>query len=77
MSVKQWIFSFQYMTDSIVDYTPRLDVITYTGNLGDTESLRKAFHNASAVLHLASAIDARFQPDKKLLQEVNVKGRYK
>lgn len=57
-----------------LDYTPRLDVITYTGNLGDTESLRKAFHNASAVLHLASAIDARFQPDKKLLQEVNVKG---
>lgn len=57
-----------------LDYTPRLNVKTYTGNLGDVESLREAFHNVSAVLHIASAIDAKFQPNKDLLWEVNVRG---
>jgi hypothetical protein len=59
----------------IVDYTARLTVKSFTGSLGDTQALKQAFHKVNAVLHIASVIDTRFQPDKKLLQEVNVQGK--
>nr|XP_022344195.1 3 beta-hydroxysteroid dehydrogenase/Delta 5-->4-isomerase type 3-like isoform X1 [Crassostrea virginica] len=57
-----------------LDYKSRLDVSIYTGDIGDTQALRKAFHNVSAVLHVASVIDVQFQPDRKLLRKVNVEG---
>lgn len=58
-----------------LDYKSRLDVSIYTGDIGDTQALRKAFHNVSAVLHVASVIDVQFQPDRKLLRKVNVEGK--
>ncbi|XP_061189664.1 3 beta-hydroxysteroid dehydrogenase/Delta 5--_4-isomerase type 2-like [Saccostrea echinata] len=57
-----------------LDYKDRLKVKSYTGGLGETAALRKAFCDATAVIHVASIIDVRFQPDKKLLQKVNVQG---
>lgn len=59
-----------------LDYKSRLEVSIYTGDIGDTQALRKAFHNVSAVLHVASVIDVQFQPDRKLLRKVNVEGKY-
>lgn len=48
------------MTDLIVDYILRFDVIIYMGNLGDIEFLRKVFYNVFVVFYLVLVIDARF-----------------
>ncbi|VDI69875.1 Hypothetical predicted protein [Mytilus galloprovincialis] len=64
----------------MVPYEQKLDFQSskplriYSGSITDNKLVNEACHGTDIVLHIASKIDYSNFPDKKVLQEVNVKG---
>lgn len=57
-----------------LDYTAKLPVKSYTGDIRVAQDLHEAMVGVNCVFHAAGMIDVRMFPDMKMLQDVNVNG---
>lgn len=57
-----------------LDFQSSKPLRIYSGSITDSKLVNEACRGTDIVLHIASKIDYSNFPDKKVLQEVNVKG---